>query len=82
MDHCFHVLTLLFCAEMGFAKEYEFLTEIGLGPRNLGGYVNGSWKARGPVVSTVNPANNQVLILATSIRATSYPGIRCVYMRV
>lgn len=55
--------SLLFCAEMALAKkEYEFLAEIGLGPLNLGGYVNGSWKAHGPVVSTVNPANNQVAI--------------------
>ncbi|XP_031399903.1 aldehyde dehydrogenase family 7 member B4 isoform X1 [Punica granatum] len=47
---------------MSFAKkEYEFLTEIGIGPRNLGGYVSGAWKASGPVVSTVNPANNQVI---------------------
>lgn len=46
---------------MSFAKkEYEFLSEIGLGPRNLGGYVNGKWKATGPVISTLNPANNQV----------------------
>jgi hypothetical protein len=48
-------------AEMGFAKkEHEFLAEIGLGPENLGGYVNGAWKATGPVVSSVNPSNNQV----------------------
>lgn len=46
---------------MGFAKkEYEFLAEIGLGPDNLGGYVNGAWKATGSVVSSVNPSNNQV----------------------
>ncbi|EEF27914.1 aldehyde dehydrogenase, putative [Ricinus communis] len=47
---------------MGFSrKEYEFLSEIGLSSRNLGCYVNGTWKARGPVVTTVNPANNQVI---------------------
>ncbi|KAH7565596.1 hypothetical protein JRO89_XS09G0232200 [Xanthoceras sorbifolium] len=47
-------------AEMGFAKkEHEFLSEIGLIPENLGCYVNGTWKAHGPVVSSVNPANNQ-----------------------
>ncbi|XP_043719410.1 aldehyde dehydrogenase family 7 member A1 [Telopea speciosissima] len=45
---------------MGFArKEYEFLRELGLGPRNPGSYVNGKWKGSGPVVSSVNPANNQ-----------------------
>ncbi|KAL7140398.1 hypothetical protein ABFS83_09G118100 [Erythranthe nasuta] len=40
-------------------KEHDFLKEIGLGPRNLGCYVNGVWKGNGPVVSTVNPADNQ-----------------------
>lgn len=46
---------------MGFSKkEYEFLAEIGLGPDNLGGYVNGEWKATGSVISSVNPSNNQV----------------------
>ncbi|XP_065866936.1 aldehyde dehydrogenase family 7 member B4 [Euphorbia lathyris] len=45
---------------MGFArKEYEFLSEIGLSERNLGCYVNGTWKANGPVITTSNPANNQ-----------------------
>lgn len=49
---------------MGFGKkEYAFLEEIGLGPRNPGCYVNGSWKGSGPLVSSVNPANNQVLLL-------------------
>ncbi|KAF9685314.1 hypothetical protein SADUNF_Sadunf03G0041700 [Salix dunnii] len=48
-------------AEMSFArKEHEFLTEIGLSSRNLGCYVDGTWKANGPVVTSVNPANNQV----------------------
>lgn len=41
-------------------KDYEFLKEIGLGPRNLGCYVNGVWQGNGPVVSSVNPADNQV----------------------
>ncbi|XP_057786677.1 aldehyde dehydrogenase family 7 member B4 isoform X1 [Salvia miltiorrhiza] len=46
--------------EMNFAKrEYEFLKEIGLGPRNSGCYVNGVWQGSGPVVSSVNPADNQ-----------------------
>ncbi|KAJ4953788.1 hypothetical protein NE237_030620 [Protea cynaroides] len=45
---------------MGFArKEYEFLRELGLGPRNPGSYINGKWKGSGPVVCSVNPANNQ-----------------------
>ncbi|XP_059643579.1 aldehyde dehydrogenase family 7 member B4 [Cornus florida] len=47
---------------MSFAKkEYEFLKEIGLGPKNPGCYVNGQWKGTGPVISTVNPANNQTI---------------------
>ncbi|OVA08333.1 Aldehyde dehydrogenase domain [Macleaya cordata] len=47
---------------MGFArKEYEFLKELGLGPRNPGCYVNGAWTGNGPVVTTVNPANNQTI---------------------
>ncbi|CAA3002666.1 aldehyde dehydrogenase family 7 member B4 [Olea europaea subsp. europaea] len=40
-------------------KEYEFLKEIGLGSRNLGCYINGLWQGNGPVISSVNPANNQ-----------------------
>lgn len=46
---------------MGFEKrEYEFLSDIGLSTENPGCFVNGTWKARGSVVSSVNPANNQV----------------------
>jgi aldehyde dehydrogenase family 7 protein A1 len=49
-----------FCAEMGSANnEYEFLSEIGLTSHNLGSYVAGKWQANGPLVSTLNPANNQ-----------------------
>lgn len=40
-------------------KEYEFLKEIDIKPRNEGCYVNGKWKANGPVTSTVNPVDNQ-----------------------
>ncbi|KAI4386926.1 hypothetical protein MLD38_004801 [Melastoma candidum] len=43
-------------------KDYEFLRDIGISPRNPGCFVNGSWKAHGPLVSTLNPANNQVLL--------------------
>ncbi|KAL6560005.1 hypothetical protein OROGR_005122 [Orobanche gracilis] len=47
---------------MNFAKkEYEFLKEIGLGPRNPGCYVSGVWQGNGPVVSSVNPADNQTI---------------------
>ncbi|KAK9060525.1 hypothetical protein SSX86_021229 [Deinandra increscens subsp. villosa] len=50
---------LLFRADMSFAKEYKFLTEIGIEPRNYGCFVDGSWKGSGSVVSSVNPANNK-----------------------
>ncbi|KAG0483003.1 hypothetical protein HPP92_011087 [Vanilla planifolia] len=42
-------------------KEYQFLSEIGLGPRNPGCYINGVWRGGGPVVASVNPANNEVI---------------------
>ncbi|GFP88707.1 aldehyde dehydrogenase family 7 member a1 [Phtheirospermum japonicum] len=46
--------------EMSFGKkEHGFLKEIGLGPRNLGCYINGVWQGNGPVVSSVSPADNQ-----------------------
>ncbi|KAG8380171.1 hypothetical protein BUALT_Bualt07G0165800 [Buddleja alternifolia] len=48
--------------EMNFEKKnYEFLKEIALGPRNLGCYVGGVWQGNGPVISTVNPADNQTI---------------------
>ncbi|KAI0495958.1 hypothetical protein KFK09_022265 [Dendrobium nobile] len=47
---------------MGFLrKEYQFLSEIGLGPRNPGCYLNGSWRGSGPLVASLNPANNEVI---------------------
>ncbi|GAB2220031.1 hypothetical protein Drorol1_Dr00007673 [Drosera rotundifolia] len=46
----------------GFSKEeYSFLEEIDIAPRNLGCYFDGKWKASGPVVSSVNPVNNQTI---------------------
>uniref|UniRef100_A0A2N9HDG0 aldehyde dehydrogenase (NAD(+)) n=1 Tax=Fagus sylvatica TaxID=28930 RepID=A0A2N9HDG0_FAGSY len=61
------------CREMGFTKkEYEFLAEIGVGPENLGGYVNGKWKASGPVISTVNPSNNQEIAKVTEASIEDY----------
>ncbi|KAM0949199.1 putative aldehyde dehydrogenase (NAD(P)(+)) [Dioscorea sansibarensis] len=47
---------------MGFArKEYQFLADLGLGPRNPGAFVNGVWRGAGPLVASTNPANNQVI---------------------
>ncbi|XP_034224358.1 aldehyde dehydrogenase family 7 member A1 isoform X2 [Prunus dulcis] len=58
---------------MGFAKkEYEFLSEIGLGPENPGGFINGKWKASGPVISTVNPSNNQQIAKVTEVSIEDY----------
>ncbi|KAH9665254.1 Aldedh domain-containing protein [Citrus sinensis] len=54
---------------MEFAKqEYEFLSEIGLSPETPGCFVNGKWKAHGPTVSSINPANNQKI--ATVVEAS------------
>ncbi|XP_041005395.1 aldehyde dehydrogenase family 7 member A1 [Juglans microcarpa x Juglans regia] len=58
---------------MGFSKkEYEFLAEIGLGPDNLGGYVNGEWKATGSVISSVNPSSNQMIAKVTEASVQDY----------
>lgn len=57
---------------MGLAKAYGFLSEIGLGPRNLGCYINGAWKGIGPVVSSLNPANNQVIAEVVEASAQDY----------
>uniref|UniRef100_A0A2P2KPB4 aldehyde dehydrogenase (NAD(+)) n=1 Tax=Rhizophora mucronata TaxID=61149 RepID=A0A2P2KPB4_RHIMU len=47
---------------MGFErKEYEFLEEIGLSSRNVGCYIDGKWKACGPVITTSNPSNNKAI---------------------
>ncbi|XP_022715297.1 aldehyde dehydrogenase family 7 member B4 [Durio zibethinus] len=58
---------------MGFSrKEYEFLSEIGLSSSNLGCFVNGTWKGSGPVISTVNPANNQKIADVTEASIQDY----------
>ncbi|XP_052183201.1 aldehyde dehydrogenase family 7 member B4 [Diospyros lotus] len=58
---------------MSFAKkEYEFLKEIGIEPRNLGCYVNGSWKGSGPTISSVNPANNQAIAEVSEASTKEY----------
>nr|GMD55987.1 aldehyde dehydrogenase family 7 member B4-like [Ipomoea batatas]GME11313.1 aldehyde dehydrogenase family 7 member B4-like [Ipomoea batatas] len=49
--------------KMSFAKrEHEFLKEIKIGPRNLGRYAKGAWKASGPTASTINPANYETVV--------------------
>ncbi|GMN52977.1 hypothetical protein TIFTF001_022117 [Ficus carica] len=58
---------------MGFQKkEHEFLKEIGLGSENLGGHVNGEWKASGPIISTVNPSNNQKIAEVKEVSIEDY----------
>ncbi|GKB98740.1 aldehyde dehydrogenase family 7 member B4 [Tanacetum coccineum] len=41
-----------------FPKEYEFLTEIGIHPKNNGNFVNGFWVGNGPIATSINPATN------------------------
>ncbi|XP_010656114.1 aldehyde dehydrogenase family 7 member A1 isoform X2 [Vitis vinifera] len=53
-------------------KEYQFLAEIGVGPANPGCYINGEWKARGPLVSSVNPSNNQRIAVVTEASIEDY----------
>ncbi|KAG6528322.1 hypothetical protein ZIOFF_010475 [Zingiber officinale] len=38
-------------------KAYEFLSELGLGPRNPGCFVNGAWRGSGPVIAEVMEAS-------------------------
>lgn len=52
-------------AEMGLDfqnGEYKFLSGLGLQAHNVGCYIAGEWKASGPIVTSVNPSNNKVLI--------------------
>lgn len=53
-------------------KEHGFLKEIGLGSENLGGYVNGEWKASGSIISTVNPSNNQKIAEVKEVSIEDY----------
>ncbi|XP_058194852.1 aldehyde dehydrogenase family 7 member B4 isoform X2 [Rhododendron vialii] len=58
---------------MSFAKkEYEFLKEIGLGPHNLGCYASGLWRGNGPVITSINPANNQAIAEVTEASTEDY----------
>jgi len=41
-------------------KEHQFLTELGLAPRNPGSFACGAWGGSGAVVTTASPTNNQV----------------------
>jgi hypothetical protein len=41
-------------------KEHQFLTELGLAPRNPGAFACGAWGGSGPTVTSTNPTNNQV----------------------
>ncbi|CAH1425434.1 unnamed protein product [Lactuca virosa] len=67
-------------SDMSFAKEYEFLNEIGIEPRNSGAFVNGVWKGSGSVVSSVNPANNKTIAEVVEASSQDYEeGIKACY---
>lgn len=51
---------------------FEFLKEIGIGSENLGGYVNGEWKASGPVITTVSPSTNQKIAEVKEVSIEDY----------
>ncbi|EPS74245.1 hypothetical protein M569_00512, partial [Genlisea aurea] len=55
-------------------RDYEFLKEIGLGPRNLGSYINGIWQGSGPVVASENPADNQPIAEVVEASIHDYEG--------
>ncbi|KAK9142172.1 hypothetical protein Syun_011572 [Stephania yunnanensis] len=57
---------------MGFAREHEFLKELGLGPRNPGCFVAGNWRGSGPTASSVNPANNKIIAEVTEASIQDY----------
>ncbi|KAG5523583.1 hypothetical protein RHGRI_035400 [Rhododendron griersonianum] len=66
-------LSLQFEVQMSFAKkEYEFLKEIGLGPHNLGCYASGVWRGNGPVITSINPSNNQAIAEVTEASTEDY----------
>nr|GMD30739.1 probable galactinol--sucrose galactosyltransferase 1 [Ipomoea batatas] len=59
--------------KMSFAKrEHEFLKEIRIGPGNLGRYAKGAWKASGPTVSTLIPANNELVVEVVEASIENY----------
>ncbi|PRQ47033.1 Aldehyde dehydrogenase family 7 member A1 [Rosa chinensis] len=61
----------------GTEKDYEFLEKIGLATENPGGFINGKWKATGPVISTFNPADDQEIAKVTEVSIEDYEeGIR------
>ncbi|GJM98694.1 hypothetical protein PR202_ga15724 [Eleusine coracana subsp. coracana] len=61
-------------------KEHQFLAELGLAPRNLGAFFCGSWAGSGPVVTSTNPANNQVIAEVVEASLHDYEdGMRACY---
>ncbi|GJN33884.1 hypothetical protein PR202_gb22512 [Eleusine coracana subsp. coracana] len=61
-------------------KEHQFLAELGLAPRNLGAFFCGSWAGSGPVVTSTNPANNQVIAEVVEASVHDYEdGMRACY---
>ncbi|KAF1892356.1 hypothetical protein Lal_00010821 [Lupinus albus] len=52
--------------------EFEFFNEIGLGSNNVGGYINGHWKATGSSITSTNPSNNQAIAEVTETTLQDY----------
>ncbi|KAF7837539.1 aldehyde dehydrogenase family 7 member A1 [Senna tora] len=58
---------------MGSDKnDYGFLKEIGLGSSNIGGFLDGKWKASGSSVNSLNPSNNQTIAEVTEATVQDY----------
>lgn len=58
---------------MGSNKnDYSFLNEIGLDSTNIGGFVDGKWKASGSSVTSVNPSNNKAIAKVTEATVQDY----------
>ncbi|RCV11838.1 hypothetical protein SETIT_2G218400v2 [Setaria italica] len=53
-------------------KEHQFLSELGLAPRNLGSFACGAWGGSGPVVNSTSPANNQVIAEVVEASVNDY----------
>lgn len=61
-------------------KEHQFLTELGLAPRNPGAFVCGAWGGSGPTVTSTNPTNNQVIAEVVEASVQDYEdGMRACY---
>ncbi|XP_062023063.1 aldehyde dehydrogenase family 7 member A1-like isoform X2 [Rosa rugosa] len=70
-----HAQTLQFfslSSRFNSEKKTEFMGKIVLATENPGGFINGKWKAIGPVISTFNPADNQEIAKVTEVSIEDY----------